>query len=308
MENFGKRKQFSFSNSECFGFKKPKLNLKLSIDSFSTLISNGQCGNESKNIISNENNAESNLHSTPSSNSCSLPTPRNKSPQNSSIDAIEKVVEGFVRLSSPSRCRDVQNAHAPQTEKAFSFSCKPRARVLQLRTDSKLVEDFTLSIVPPTPSHQRSFSKQSSHLCSVDEGLYIADVHTAKNTELLQSNGITHVINCIPSMDMAKFVCSDIRTLDLDMRDRSSFDIRKYFFTTVSFIDNALACGGKVLVFCFKGISRSATIVLAFLIWKYSWTVNEALQTIRRARPQVSPNLGFMFQLYEWEKHRPSKV
>lgn len=53
---------------------------------------------------------------------------------------------------------------------------------------------------------------------------------------------------------------------------------------------------GKVLVHCFMGISRSATIACAFLMLKRRLGAQEALETLRKNR-SIYPNDGFLNQL-----------
>uniref|UniRef100_A0A672G832 Tyrosine specific protein phosphatases domain-containing protein n=1 Tax=Salarias fasciatus TaxID=181472 RepID=A0A672G832_SALFA len=56
------------------------------------------------------------------------------------------------------------------------------------------------------------------------------------------------------------------------------------------------AADGKVFVHCAMGISRSATLVLAFLMIKEGLTLVEALEAVRRHR-NILPNAGFLRQL-----------
>ena len=62
--------------------------------------------------------------------------------------------------------------------------------------------------------------------------------------------------------------------------------------------DGALKGGGKVLVNCLMGMSRSSTCVLAFLMLRRDMTAVEALAEIRRHR-DVRPNDGFLRQIAE---------
>ncbi|RLN15226.1 hypothetical protein BBJ28_00010643 [Nothophytophthora sp. Chile5] len=64
---------------------------------------------------------------------------------------------------------------------------------------------------------------------------------------------------------------------------------------------SALATGGKVLVHCFMGRSRSATIVLAYLVARRGLALSEALRELRRVRPQAQPNTGFYKELLALE-------
>lgn len=56
----------------------------------------------------------------------------------------------------------------------------------------------------------------------------------------------------------------------------------------------------KVLVHCRKGISRSATIVAAYLMYKKRKPHGEVVDLIRRSRPKIKPNRSFQGQLQLW--------
>jgi len=56
---------------------------------------------------------------------------------------------------------------------------------------------------------------------------------------------------------------------------------------------------GCVLVHCMAGISRSSTIVIAYLIVRRGWSFEKAYEHVRTARPTIRPNDGFMQQLKE---------
>lgn len=62
-----------------------------------------------------------------------------------------------------------------------------------------------------------------------------------------------------------------------------------------------MVAGGKILVHCMAGVSRSASIVLAYLVKYQSLTLREAYVVLRKARPIASPNPGFWKQLIEYE-------
>jgi protein-tyrosine phosphatase len=55
-------------------------------------------------------------------------------------------------------------------------------------------------------------------------------------------------------------------------------------------------------VHCAAGVSRSATIVIAYLIMKKNMTCEEALKFARSKRPIIDPNPGFISQLIKFEK------
>lgn len=59
--------------------------------------------------------------------------------------------------------------------------------------------------------------------------------------------------------------------------------------------------GGRVLVHCTQGVSRSATIVAAYLMWRKRESAAKILRFIKNKRPQVDPNDGFLDQLVIWQ-------
>lgn len=58
-----------------------------------------------------------------------------------------------------------------------------------------------------------------------------------------------------------------------------------------------------MLVHCLMGRSRSAAMVLGYLVAHHGLTLEEALYQLRQARPHVQPNRGFLRQLRDFE-HR----
>lgn len=59
---------------------------------------------------------------------------------------------------------------------------------------------------------------------------------------------------------------------------------------------------GRVLVHCTLGISRSVTIVAAYIMWKWGFSASRALQHIKKMRSMSAPNEGFIDQLLVWEE------
>ncbi|RKP27251.1 protein-tyrosine phosphatase-like protein, partial [Syncephalis pseudoplumigaleata] len=89
--------------------------------------------------------------------------------------------------------------------------------------------------------------------------------------------------------------------LVITVDDRPATNLLQYFHDTYRFIDECIEQGGRVLVHCMAGISRSATIVIAYLMRKHQWSVDVAMQTVRQSRPIIKPNAGFRRQLALYE-------
>ncbi|KAM8874050.1 dual specificity protein phosphatase 22-B-like isoform 3-T4 [Spinachia spinachia] len=75
----------------------------------------------------------------------------------------------------------------------------------------------------------------------------------------------------------------------------------QYFRDSIMFIHESRMKGEGCLVHCVAGVSRSATLVVAYIMTVTGRGWVEALAAVRAARPCVGPNLGFLRQLEEFE-------
>ena len=96
-------------------------------------------------------------------------------------------------------------------------------------------------------------------------------------------------------------VPSGIRHLRILISDDPAENIKCFFESASTFISDELP-KTHVLVHCKAGVSRSASIVAAYLMRHKSMTLDKALEHLRSCRPIVSPNKGFLTQLRNWEK------
>jgi len=74
------------------------------------------------------------------------------------------------------------------------------------------------------------------------------------------------------------------------------------FDKAFQFIDNASNEKSRILIHCAAGVSRSSTLLIAYLMKVNKWTFREAYEHVKKRRPIVSPNAGFLRQLLEFEK------
>lgn len=134
--------------------------------------------------------------------------------------------------------------------------------------------------------------------------LYIGDVESARNKQYLRLIGITHVLNTAEGTRFGQVDTghsyyrdmSGVRYMGFPLVDQPSTDISRYFYIASKFIENGINSGGKVLVHCMMGMSRSATCVLAYLMIARKMSAAEAIRTVRMHR-DIRPNEGFLQQL-----------
>ncbi|KAI3662475.1 hypothetical protein MP638_003615 [Amoeboaphelidium occidentale] len=78
--------------------------------------------------------------------------------------------------------------------------------------------------------------------------------------------------------------------------------ILQYFKPAFDFIDLVNSKDKAVLIHCKQGLSRSATLVIAYVMKELKISMEEAYTFVKKKSPNVSPNLGFVFQLLDFEK------
>ncbi|KAK3922768.1 Dual specificity protein phosphatase 3 [Frankliniella fusca] len=128
--------------------------------------------------------------------------------------------------------------------------------------------------------------------------LYIADKRTAQDIDYLLLLGVTHILN-VAQQDIQtaiRYRSHNINYMGIPMQDDIGFQISLYFYITAGYIDRAIKDGGKVLVNCFRGVSRSGAIALSYLMIKHGIGASLALRIILQKR-HISPNDGFLNQL-----------
>ena len=89
----------------------------------------------------------------------------------------------------------------------------------------------------------------------------------------------------------------DVKHLRQELADAETEDVASHFGAAVGFITDALAGGGRVLVHCGAGVSRSATLVAAYFCATRRCSSATALAELKALRSCVAPNSGFLRQL-----------
>jgi len=92
-----------------------------------------------------------------------------------------------------------------------------------------------------------------------------------------------------------------INFLHLPILDTAAARIFTLFPKAIAFIDSAKEPESRVLVHCAAGISRSSTVVIAYLMQSHNMSLKMAYEHVYCRRNTIRPNPGFFNQLMEFE-------
>jgi atypical dual specificity phosphatase len=139
----------------------------------------------------------------------------------------------------------------------------------------------------------------------LDDCLYLGAYYTARDENVMRALGITHVVN-VSAIELENSFESTThyspKYLDIYLHDLADENISIHFQDAHHFIKEALSTpGNKVLVHCRLGVSRSATIVISYLMQFNDMGLKTAFQFVCQRRPIIFPNFGFWDQLVRYE-------
>jgi predicted protein tyrosine phosphatase len=131
--------------------------------------------------------------------------------------------------------------------------------------------------------------------------LWIGSKADSMNMKAAQRHHIGLVVNCTRDLPFSVPGVKRVRVPIDDMPDENPTFL-KALPRAVRAIDLALSQGQGVLVHCYAGISRSASVVAAFLMARDGLTPAQAMARIRKAKPETfRPRANFLPSLLAWE-------
>ena len=142
----------------------------------------------------------------------------------------------------------------------------------------------------------------SSHPSQILPGIYLGNYINANNLEEIRRLRINYILNCASDIKINNLP-TDLKYCHLDMIDSPQLNIFQYFGKAFAFIESARKNNCNILIHCKLGISRSTSILIAYMIKHYGYSVKKSLDLIKSKRKQVNPNNGFINQLYSFERY-----
>ncbi|GCC26743.1 dual specificity protein phosphatase 10 [Chiloscyllium punctatum] len=150
--------------------------------------------------------------------------------------------------------------------------------------------------IPTTPDIE------NAELTPILPFLFLGNEQDAQDIEKMQRMNVGYIINVTTHLPLYHYEKGIFRYKRLPATDSNKQNLRQYFEEAFEFIEEAHQCGKGLLIHCQAGVSRSATVVIAYLMKHTRMTMTDAYKFVKGKRPIISPNLNFMGQLLEFEE------
>lgn len=142
--------------------------------------------------------------------------------------------------------------------------------------------------------------------CILPGLLYLGDLEDAvAMPRLCETLNVTHAVTALaelPHSLQQSVSQSGVKHTWCNVRDVEEADIKEHFETAFKVIEKAREAGGAVFVHCSRGVSRSASLCIAYLMRKQGMNPNEARAHVEARRRITLPNVGFVRCLEEFKK------
>jgi len=133
----------------------------------------------------------------------------------------------------------------------------------------------------------------ATEMSEVDRGVYVGSSFDAASARALAERGITHVVNATPHLPDF-FAAEGVQYLRVAVGDTHQDRVCwRAFDAAADFIRDAVAGGGRVLVHCMMGRSRSVAVACHYLRRERGARMREAYAQVRARRPCANINMNF---------------
>mmetsp|Transcript_7611 Transcript_7611/g.19212 ORF Transcript_7611/g.19212 Transcript_7611/m.19212 type:complete len:159 (-) Transcript_7611:121-597(-) len=151
---------------------------------------------------------------------------------------------------------------------------------------------------------EREALANRSALQEVHPGVFLTSRFGARRKDDMKAAGITHVVIVATRAEgIAPCFPDDFRYMQVEINDNPSSQLVCHLKSVFEFMQAAVDTGGKVLVHCSAGRSRSASFVIAFKMRMEGVSFQDAFRAVDRVRV-LSLNGGFIEQLESFEQSK----
>ncbi|XP_006900048.1 PREDICTED: dual specificity protein phosphatase 9 [Elephantulus edwardii] len=195
------------------------------------------------------------------------------------------------------------------------------AQAAQASPPAPVVGLGTLFLSSETPNTNSEQERQPANDCQQSRGttppprgllppfpvqivpnLYLGTAQDSANLENLATLGIRYILNVTPNHPNLFEKNGVFHYKQIPISDHWSQNLSQFFPEAITFIEEGLARNCGVLVHCLAGVSRSVTVIVAYLMQKQHLCLNDAYDLVKTKKANISPNFNFMGQLLDFER------
>lgn len=147
----------------------------------------------------------------------------------------------------------------------------------------------------------RAGASRLAGLCQITDGLFLSNGRVANDAAAVSRFNITCIINATVNVRPPSPSASEVEYVHVPVADSPLTPLIDHFDTVADKIQSVEKQGGRTLVHCNAGVSRSATLCIVYLIKHHGMTLLEAYGLVKARRPIARPNPGFWRQLIQYE-------
>lgn len=170
--------------------------------------------------------------------------------------------------------------------------------------DERLVQHLARSLsISPADAARMLDELRTATPSVIEPRLLLGNGASAKDPDILHRHRITHIVNATHNLQNHHEHDRALRYLRVPVDDALNADLLQHLDAAVDWIETALAdpySQDAVLVHCQQGVSRSASVVLAFLMRARGHSLQSAMDYVH-ARRFIRPNEAFLEQLAKYE-------
>ena len=125
------------------------------------------------------------------------------------------------------------------------------------------------------------------------DNIYLGSAYNANNQNTLDKYGIKTILNVTDDLPNTYETLYNYNNIPI--RDTRDSFISSYLATSYDYIIQHNK--EPILVHCYMGSSRSASIVIYFLMKKYNLSFEDAHRIVKSKRDLINPNINFVNEL-----------
>lgn len=152
-----------------------------------------------------------------------------------------------------------------------------------------------------------NFLTNNNDIVYICPNLYLGNVKSAQNTELLKKHNINSIVNCTKDIPIhSYFKIKSYYRIDIeDSKELSNIEeFKSKIIDAAYFINEQINDNKNVIVHCYWGLMRSPTVIGAYLIMKYHMSTEDVIKFIQEKKCMTFSNIyNFKSILLEFEKY-----